>query len=96
MEMKKRKTYLLIYNYKLKEINLMDLIQVAYLSIKLKELKGKYKHVIVDECQDLSYLEVAVIEDILDNSIWNIRRKVLQNRIINKNVVKVTFFYFIE
>ena len=43
-------------------INDIDCIPILYLYYKVNENKNKYRHIVIDECQDLSYLEIAVIE----------------------------------
>lgn len=43
-------------------INDIDYIPIMYLYYKLNENKNKYRHIVIDECQDLSYIEIAVIE----------------------------------
>lgn len=39
-----------------------DIIPALYLSLKLSDSERGYRHIIVDECQDLSYLEVSIVE----------------------------------
>ncbi len=43
-------------------MNDIDYIPIMYLYYKLNENKSKYRHIVIDECQDLSYIEIAVIE----------------------------------
>lgn len=43
-------------------INDIDCIPIIYLYYKVNENKNKYRHIVIDECQDLSYLEISVIE----------------------------------
>jgi DNA helicase-2/ATP-dependent DNA helicase PcrA len=43
-------------------INDIDCIPILYLYYKVNENKNKYRHIVIDECQDLSYLEISVIE----------------------------------
>ena len=45
-------------------IDEIDSICAFYLYTRLFNVKNKYRHIIIDECQDLSYLEVAIIENI--------------------------------
>lgn len=40
----------------------IDCIPIMYLYYKINENKNKYRHIVIDECQDLSFIEIAVIE----------------------------------
>jgi len=53
---------LLKENADISKYNNIDLICSAYIYCRLYGVKNLYRHIVVDECQDLSSIEIAVIE----------------------------------
>ena len=81
-------------------INDIDCIPIMYLYYKINENKNKYRHIVVDECQDLSYIEIAVIEGLTQsfslvgdfNQRININKCTASLEEINDMFKKYTFF----
>lgn len=81
-------------------INDIDCIPIIYLYYKLNENKNKYRHIVIDECQDLSYLEIAVIEGLTQsftlvgdfNQRININKSTVSLDEVNEMFKKYTFF----
>lgn len=46
------------------EFSYKESIPIMYLHIQLNDLNTSYRHIVVDECQDLSVLELIIIEEL--------------------------------
>ena len=81
-------------------INDIDCIPIMYLYYKINENKNKYRHIVIDECQDLSYIEIAVIEGLTQSFslVWDFNQRININKYtvsleeINDMFKKYTFF----
>ena len=81
-------------------INDIDCIPIMYMYYKINENKNKYRHIVIDECQDLSYIEIAVIEGLTQsfslvgdfNQRININKCTVSLEEINDMFKKYTFF----
>lgn len=81
-------------------INDIDCIPIMYLYYKINENKNKYRHIVIDECQDLSYIEIAVIEGLTQSFslVWDFNQRININKCtvsleeINDMFKKYTFF----
>ncbi|WP_291627811.1 UvrD-helicase domain-containing protein [Clostridium sp.] len=81
-------------------INNIDYIPILYLYYNLNENKNKYRHIVIDECQDLSYIEIAVIEGLTKsftlvgdfNQRVNLNKSTVSLAEINEMFKKYTFF----
>ncbi|MPM15647.1 hypothetical protein SDC9_62018 [bioreactor metagenome] len=81
-------------------INNIDCIPILYLHNKINENKNKYRHIVIDECQDLSYLEIAVIEGLTQsftlvgdfNQRININKSTISLNEISEMFKKYIFF----
>jgi DNA helicase-2/ATP-dependent DNA helicase PcrA len=59
-----RETKILQENSLNYEFDLNDMIPLLYIYTNLYDIQNMYRHVVVDECQDLSYIELGIIESI--------------------------------
>lgn len=57
----------LILSRKSNQIKAIDIIPLAYISISINYFAKKYRHIVIDECQDMSYIEVAIIENMTNS-----------------------------
>ena len=81
-------------------LNDLDYIPITYLYYKLNENKNKYRHIVIDECQDLSYIEIAVIEGLTRsftlvgdfNQRINFNKSTVSLDEINEMFKKYTYF----
>lgn len=96
----KREIDILISETLENSINDIDYIPITYLYYKLNENKNKYRHVVIDECQDLSYIEIAIIEGLTKsftlvgdfNQRINFNKSTVSLDEINEMFKKYTFF----
>lgn len=54
-------------NFLINKVNQNDIVTIDYIPLiyfyyKVNENKNKYRHIVIDECQDLSYIELATLE----------------------------------
>ncbi|MDU5105773.1 UvrD-helicase domain-containing protein [Clostridium sp.] len=91
----------LFENYKIdNDINNIDSIPIMYLHYRINENKNKLRHIVIDECQDLSYLEIAVIEGLTDsftfvgdfNQRIDVNKSTISLEQINNMFKKYTYF----
>lgn len=81
----KEKEQLLNNNWRV-EYTYVDLIPALYLYIRLNDI-NRYRHVMVDECQDLSYIEVEIIDNLAQS--FTLVGDFNQSIIVDKNTVQV-------
>lgn len=82
------------------ELNHIDAIAAMYLYSKLQNPKNKYRHIVVDECQDLSFIEVSIIEELSQSFtlVGDFNQRIMINKSnitvdqINNIFGKYTFF----
>ncbi len=64
---------MLLYNEKLKDKNLVDYSDVVFMSLKeaCKNKENKFNHIIVDEAQNFTKLELKFIEALRRKNIYS-------------------------
>lgn len=56
----------LFQKYSIKKLTYFDLAPILYIHTLIHEPRKKYKHIVIDEAQDLSYLHFAVLNKLTD------------------------------
>ncbi|MCD2501111.1 UvrD-helicase domain-containing protein [Clostridium sp. NSJ-145] len=56
-----------LLNRNIKLFEAIDYIPLTYLSLKINDIDKKYRHIVIDECQDMSYIEIAIIEKLTNS-----------------------------
>lgn len=82
------------------KLNHIDSIAAMYFFTQIENLKSNYRHIAVDECQDMSYIEISIIESLTKsftlvgdfNQKVNINKEVVNMDEINEMFNKYTYY----